>query len=257
MHTVFESLLITQSNRLLKCEPSLFEITWRECAVEALELFKIDRLSLFPNSLILFNEGKLINAQRQGVAEVQRAKYSSKKPTEYLKLLSSSKQTITFSAYELKNSNLEVLRSLYQDGARWHCIIPLSMHGKVWGAATLGRLDQAEKEIDDIQINRLKMLCEMWLCYWQHSVLTRNLQSEEQRHINEGEQLLLLSKKQTIILNLLATGHSAKECAEKLNLSPRTIESHKYRMLTTLQLENHSELIQFALRNDLGKKYNP
>ncbi|GAM76203.1 hypothetical protein JCM19241_501 [Vibrio ishigakensis] len=35
-------------------------------------------------------------------------------------------------------------------------------------------------------------------------------------------------------------------------LKPRTIESHKYRMLDLLDLENHTELVQFALRNGLG-----
>ncbi|WP_133151722.1 response regulator transcription factor, partial [Vibrio splendidus] len=50
----------------------------------------------------------------------------------------------------------------------------------------------------------------------------------------------------------LAQGYTAKQCAEILFLSPRTIESHKYRMLDILELDNHTELIQFALRNGFG-----
>ncbi|MBM7035083.1 response regulator transcription factor [Vibrio sp. 188UL20-2] len=54
------------------------------------------------------------------------------------------------------------------------------------------------------------------------------------------------------MLALLAQGNTAKQCAEKLFLSPRTIESHKYRMLDILELDNHTELVRFAMRNGLG-----
>jgi DNA-binding NarL/FixJ family response regulator len=69
---------------------------------------------------------------------------------------------------------------------------------------------------------------------------------------DDSDKLLLLSKKQTKVLSLIAQGYTAKECADKLHLSPRTIESHKYRMLGLMNLNNHNELVQFALRNGLG-----
>nr|WP_249027403.1 LuxR C-terminal-related transcriptional regulator [Vibrio rotiferianus] len=61
--------------------------------------------------------------------------------------------------------------------------------------------------------------------------------------------MLRLSQRQYDVLALLTTGKSAKECAKELNLSPRTIESHKYRLLDLLELDSHAELVQFALRN--------
>jgi len=70
--------------------------------------------------------------------------------------------------------------------------------------------------------------------------------------INESEKIFKLTKKQRTVLTLLAQGNTAKQCADKLNLSSRTIESHKYRMLDILNLDKHSKLIQFALRNGLG-----
>ena len=78
--------------------------------------------------------------------------------------------------------------------------------------------------------------------------------ADKQQINNEDEKLLLLSTKQCSVLSLLAQGLTAKQCADKLFLSSRTIESHKYRMLDILNLDNHNELIQFALRNGFGIK---
>lgn len=82
--------------------------------------------------------------------------------------------------------------------------------------------------------------------------MVRNLKQDQPTNANESEKLLLLSPKQCSVLTLLAQGFTAKQCAEKLFLSPRTIESHKYRMIDILELENNTELVQFALRNGLG-----
>jgi DNA-binding NarL/FixJ family response regulator len=40
-----------------------------------------------------------------------------------------------------------------------------------------------------------------------------------------------------------------KEIAAILNVSPRTVESHKYEMMEALGVRSTAELIQYALRN--------
>ena len=61
-----------------------------------------------------------------------------------------------------------------------------------------------------------------------------------------------LSVRQREILRLLVEGHSAKVIAGRLDISPRTVESHKYKIMETLGLDNNAELIRFALRHGLG-----
>ncbi len=39
-----------------------------------------------------------------------------------------------------------------------------------------------------------------------------------------------------------------KEAAKILNVTPRTVAFHKYRMMEQLNLKNNADLIQFALR---------
>ncbi len=58
-----------------------------------------------------------------------------------------------------------------------------------------------------------------------------------------------LTPRQREVLQLLAEGHSMKEAAATLGITPRTIAFHKYRMMDALGLENNAELIQFAIKH--------
>ena len=59
------------------------------------------------------------------------------------------------------------------------------------------------------------------------------------------------SLRQREILRLLAEGLSAKQMAQKLNISQRTVEFHKYRMMETLGAKTSSDLIHFAIKNGI------
>lgn len=248
----FEELVIEQSTTLISCQPKHFDETFREVARSALEWFEIDRLTLFPNSMILLNDGKTVSVSRNGVPELNKEMFLPGNYTEYLKLLRSKARWHSFTAEEMVNHRIDTLKILHSEGGRWHGIIRLELFGQNWGALSFSKFNSDASPLSDTQMTRLKLLCDIWLCYWQHSTVTRNLKQDHTENANEGEKLLLLSKKQCSVLTLLAQGYTAKQCAEKLFLSPRTIESHKYRMLDLLDLENHTELVQFALRNGLG-----
>jgi len=50
---------------------------------------------------------------------------------------------------------------------------------------------------------------------------------------------------------LVAEGKSAKEIAAILNLSPRTVESHKYAIMDELGVKTTAELVQYAVKKGL------
>jgi DNA-binding NarL/FixJ family response regulator len=52
-------------------------------------------------------------------------------------------------------------------------------------------------------------------------------------------------------LQLLAEGRSAKEIGAILGISPRTAETHKYKMMDDLGLTTTAELVQYAIRHGL------
>jgi DNA-binding CsgD family transcriptional regulator len=53
------------------------------------------------------------------------------------------------------------------------------------------------------------------------------------------------------VLQLLAEGYSMKEAADMLNVTPRTIAFHKYKMMEQLGIRTTAELIQLAVKNHL------
>jgi DNA-binding NarL/FixJ family response regulator len=60
-----------------------------------------------------------------------------------------------------------------------------------------------------------------------------------------------LSPRQREVLQLIAEGKSTKEVAALLNISPRTAEFHKYRMMELLRIKTTAELVQYAIRHGL------
>ena len=58
-----------------------------------------------------------------------------------------------------------------------------------------------------------------------------------------------LTARQREVLQLLAEGKSMKEVASILNLTPRTVAFHKYRMMEQLKITTNAELIQYAIRH--------
>jgi DNA-binding NarL/FixJ family response regulator len=60
-----------------------------------------------------------------------------------------------------------------------------------------------------------------------------------------------LTSRQREILQLFAEGKSTKEIASVVNLSTRTVEWHKYRMMRVLQVRRSAELVQHAIRMKL------
>ncbi len=60
-----------------------------------------------------------------------------------------------------------------------------------------------------------------------------------------------LTPRQREVLQLLAEGRSMKEAAKILNLTPRTVAFHKYRMMEKLDLKTNADLIQFAIREGI------
>ena len=60
-----------------------------------------------------------------------------------------------------------------------------------------------------------------------------------------------LTPRQREVLQLLAEGRSMKEVASVLNLTPRTVAFHKYRMMEQLGVKSTAELVQYAVKHHI------
>ena len=68
---------------------------------------------------------------------------------------------------------------------------------------------------------------------------------------NPGPKALAktLTPRQREVVQLLAEGKSMKEVASVLNVTPRTVAFHKYRIMEELKLKTTADLIQFAIKS--------
>jgi DNA-binding NarL/FixJ family response regulator len=60
-----------------------------------------------------------------------------------------------------------------------------------------------------------------------------------------------LTTRQREVLQLLAEGKSAKEIGAILDISSRTVETHKYKMMDELGMKSSAQLVQYAIKHGL------
>jgi DNA-binding NarL/FixJ family response regulator len=67
----------------------------------------------------------------------------------------------------------------------------------------------------------------------------------------EDEPADALTPRQREVLQLIATGQSTKEIARKLDLSIKTVETHRTQLMKQLDIHEIAGLVRFAIRAGL------
>lgn len=62
-----------------------------------------------------------------------------------------------------------------------------------------------------------------------------------------------LTKRETEVVRLVSQGHKNREVAEKLEISVKTVETHRSNVMNKLALRNVVELIRYAIQKGLIK----
>jgi len=62
-----------------------------------------------------------------------------------------------------------------------------------------------------------------------------------------------LTPRQREVLQLLAEGHSTQDIAQKLNISTRTVETHRTQLMERLDIHDLASLVHYAIRTGLVK----
>ncbi|MEO8712497.1 MAG: response regulator transcription factor [Parafilimonas sp.] len=71
------------------------------------------------------------------------------------------------------------------------------------------------------------------------------------RKDNSTAKIPLLTRREKEILCLIAEGFTNPEIAEKLFISPSTVDSHRKNLLSKMNMKNTASLIKFAVENKL------
>ena len=61
-----------------------------------------------------------------------------------------------------------------------------------------------------------------------------------------------LTRRERQVLEGIAAGLPLGDIAERLHLSPKTVSTHKMRLMEKLGIDNNAELVRYALRHGLG-----
>jgi two-component system response regulator NreC len=64
-----------------------------------------------------------------------------------------------------------------------------------------------------------------------------------------------LSEREREVLKLLALGYTANQAADKLALSPKTVETYRTRIMQKLNLHSRVDLVKYALARGLLSEY--
>lgn len=84
------------------------------------------------------------------------------------------------------------------------------------------------------------------------SILLRNfIRKVQGGDENSADDKDSLSKRETEIIGLVATGLTNQQIANKLYISIRTVESHKNHIMQKLKLNTTVDLIKFAIKNKI------
>jgi DNA-binding NarL/FixJ family response regulator len=65
-----------------------------------------------------------------------------------------------------------------------------------------------------------------------------------------GDQVNLTPRQREVV-QLIAEGRSMKEVASILNITPRTVAFHKYRLMAQLRIRTTAELVQYAVKHHI------
>ncbi len=73
----------------------------------------------------------------------------------------------------------------------------------------------------------------------------------DKNHERKSSEQLEITAREQEILQLIVDGHTSKEIAEKLYISPRTVDTHRANLMEKLELKNIAALVRYAIEHKL------
>lgn len=155
-------------------------------------------------------------------------------------------------------TGLEVTRELRSDEIESGILI-LSMHDDpeyVLQAVRAGADGYVLKDVTPAELRKAIQTVHEGREYFAERVthqLSVGLRAELEREQRKG-RLESLTARETEVLVLVAEGLTNREIAEKLEISPRTVETHRERLMTKLRIRTVAGLTRFVVEEGLDQE---
>lgn len=136
-------------------------------------------------------------------------------------------------------SGLDLQQELNRRGIRLPVVV-ITGHGDISQARTAFKADAVdflEKPFDDEQLVAAIETC---------LARERDRMAAEEERQKRGAAVSGLSERERQVMELLAQGLPNRNIGERLDISPRTVEVHKARIMSKLGVKNLAELIKLA-----------
>ncbi len=134
---------------------------------------------------------------------------------------------------------------LYEKLNARHCTLPvifITGHGDVPMAVSAlkkGAVDFIEKPFGDKDMLRLIEQC---------LELDRNNREKNQQGVAAARRLAALTEREVEVMNLIVAGKLNKQVADVLNISIKTVEVHRSRIMDKMAVRTVAELVQAVMR---------
>lgn len=154
-------------------------------------------------------------------------------------------------------NGLEAVRQILTDNSRTK-VLALSMHSDrryVTGMLSAGASGYILKHCafeELAQAIRTVLRNQVYLSPAIAGILVQELsQPKNRRARKHASSLSSLTPREREVLQLIAEGHSARDIAQHINLSVKTVETHRRQVMEKLGIRSVAELTKFAIREGL------
>jgi DNA-binding NarL/FixJ family response regulator len=137
-------------------------------------------------------------------------------------------------------------------------ILILTMHAaeelieKTLGAGASGYILKSDAEKDLITAVDALLHRKTFFTHAASEVILSHLRERGGKKVVQPDGSRLSAREREIV-QLLAEGNSNKQVAALLNISTRTVENHRAKVMEKLTLHSFSELVRYAVRNKLAE----
>jgi DNA-binding NarL/FixJ family response regulator len=131
------------------------------------------------------------------------------------------------------------------------CVIMLSVHANeeyVWQALRGGAAGYLVKDAGPAELELAVTAVARGEMYLSPAVSKHVVQDYIRRVAGETSTLDFLTPRQREILQMIAEGNTTKEVAERLNVSVKTVETHRAQLMERLDIHDVAGLVRYAIR---------
>jgi len=130
-----------------------------------------------------------------------------------------------------------IIVSMFGDEEYYYKMIETGVKGFVLKSSGISELEMAIKEVMSGE------------SYFSNEILRKIIQNISTRKTQKTIEIESLTEREIEVLNQICLGNTTEQIAKNLNISPKTVKTHRANLLEKTAAKNTASLIIFALKN--------